>query len=267
MAFDASAGSRSALEAAVRLASRLEAELEGLFVEDVNLLRLAGLPFARAFGAGGASRLDEAEMREALRAHAERAERAMAAAIRGTGVSWRFRTARGSIRAELLAAAAGAECVALGIVGELPARRHPGSTARELLAAVPGSLLLAAPGARTAGPVACLFDGTPAAIGALDRAAQLASAHDRRLTVYLTAPGSDEVERQRRVALERLAGRGLEVRYRRAPATDAWSLGDAILARRPATLVMARPAGMAERDFRQLLARLDGVVWLTPEAA
>ena len=45
VALDASAHSHAALAAAVALAARLHAEIEGLFVEDINLLRLAELPF------------------------------------------------------------------------------------------------------------------------------------------------------------------------------------------------------------------------------
>ncbi|MGD9028912.1 MAG: universal stress protein, partial [Anaerolineae bacterium] len=47
IALDASSHSIAALRAAARLASSLEAELHGLFVEDINLLRAAGLPMAR----------------------------------------------------------------------------------------------------------------------------------------------------------------------------------------------------------------------------
>ena len=47
VALDASTHSLAALETAAGLAARLEAELVGLFVEDINLLRAAELPFAR----------------------------------------------------------------------------------------------------------------------------------------------------------------------------------------------------------------------------
>ena len=47
VALDASAANRTALQTAALLASELQAELQALFVEDINLLRLAELPFAR----------------------------------------------------------------------------------------------------------------------------------------------------------------------------------------------------------------------------
>ncbi|MGD8821809.1 MAG: universal stress protein, partial [Anaerolineales bacterium] len=46
VAVDASSHSRAALEAAAELAASLEVELVGIFVEDINLMRLAELPIA-----------------------------------------------------------------------------------------------------------------------------------------------------------------------------------------------------------------------------
>ena len=59
VALDASPQSEAALRAAAELAALLEAELEGLFVEDINLLHLCGLPFGReirlVYGFGAAA--------------------------------------------------------------------------------------------------------------------------------------------------------------------------------------------------------------------
>ena len=50
---DAASENRSAIDIAVRLAVRTRTPLHGLFVEDQDLLRLAGLPFARQVTIGG----------------------------------------------------------------------------------------------------------------------------------------------------------------------------------------------------------------------
>ena len=57
---DASPRSLSALEVACDLAARFRAELEGLFVEDIDLLRACELPFTREirFFSGARHRLD-----------------------------------------------------------------------------------------------------------------------------------------------------------------------------------------------------------------
>ena len=64
VALDASPHSQAALDAAATLAARVSAELQGLFIEDVNLLRLAELPFAREVGSFTAThrRLDARDL-------------------------------------------------------------------------------------------------------------------------------------------------------------------------------------------------------------
>src|SRR5512146_300494 len=47
IAIDASPHSLAALQAAAEFAARVNAELSGLFVEDINLLRMAELSFVR----------------------------------------------------------------------------------------------------------------------------------------------------------------------------------------------------------------------------
>ena len=49
---DAASENRTAIDTAARLAARAKAPLHGIFVEDEDLLRLAGLPFARQVASG-----------------------------------------------------------------------------------------------------------------------------------------------------------------------------------------------------------------------
>lgn len=102
---------RAALETAAEIAERLGAELVGLFVEDVELLHLAGLPFAREIGFPSATTrsLDVASMERSLRSLAGEARRALAEIAGRAPLRWSFRVARGSALAELFAAAAEAD--------------------------------------------------------------------------------------------------------------------------------------------------------------
>ena len=77
VAVDASPHSLAALDAALRLAADLEAEVIGLFVEDINLLRLAGMPFASEVRTSSAAtyELSSGGMEAGMRAQAARARR------------------------------------------------------------------------------------------------------------------------------------------------------------------------------------------------
>lgn len=182
VALDASADSAAALEAAAGLAALLGAELHGLHVEDVNLLRLPGLSLTTEIDLlTGEPRPLAAEMLERhLRRRAERARRALEQVGRRTRVRWTFRTARGRVAAELLAAEA--DLVTLGVRGH-SLRRGPGSTARELLEGARAPVLLLRRGARLGRTVHAVHDGSPAARRAVRVATDLARRQGAPLTV------------------------------------------------------------------------------------
>lgn len=112
------------LDAVAQAAAALEAELTGLFVEDVELLHFAGLPFAREIGAFSARALDVGTMERRLRSQAEEARRVLAAAAEGKPLRWSFRVERGSVPARVRSALAEADLVVLlGGRGGQPPRR------------------------------------------------------------------------------------------------------------------------------------------------
>jgi hypothetical protein len=91
-------GSAGAPEAVARLAAEMQAELLGLFIEDVELLRFAALPFAAEVGFPSATRraMDLVGLERQMRAQADALRRALAVALDPTAVSWSFRVARAS---------------------------------------------------------------------------------------------------------------------------------------------------------------------------
>lgn len=84
----------------------MEAELLGLFIEDLELLHFAALPFAREIGAASAlaREVDLAGMERLMRERADDLRRSLAEALASGQVSWSFRVARGTVAGELLAA-------------------------------------------------------------------------------------------------------------------------------------------------------------------
>jgi nucleotide-binding universal stress UspA family protein len=121
----------AALENAANLAADLRAELQGLFVEDVNLLRLAGLPFASEIGYAlpRLRKLDVASMEEELRAKATRLHQAIEESARRASVQWSFTVVRGHVTRAMLEAAANVEYLVLGRESTFPAD-FPGKKSR-----------------------------------------------------------------------------------------------------------------------------------------
>lgn len=111
--FDAGAPCQAALEAAALLAADQEAELLALFIEDLDLIHVAGLPFAREIGIASAAQraLDAIAMQRALRASAEEARRTVERIARRLPLRWSFQITRDVLGAEALAVAAAADLI------------------------------------------------------------------------------------------------------------------------------------------------------------
>jgi hypothetical protein len=94
-----------ALEAAAKRAHALDAELIGLFIEDIDLLRFAAMPFACEIGTASGRRraVDPAAMERYMGTRAAEMREALLAAVGRSAVHWSFRVARGSVVDELLA--------------------------------------------------------------------------------------------------------------------------------------------------------------------
>ena len=209
VALDASAHSLAALEEAVALANRLKAEVMGLFVEDINLLRLATSPMARQIGLPSAigEEIDSAMIESGLRAQANQARDALEAAAGRAGVNWSFRTVRGRVAEEVIAAAGESDLLIVGWASRpLSLKVRLGSTALAIAARAPRSVLLLRHGASLARPVAVAFDGSTGAEKALAAAVDLSTHNSGELTVILLTGEKEGIERLKEQVTARLEG-------------------------------------------------------------
>jgi nucleotide-binding universal stress UspA family protein len=181
---DAPSETATAIDTAVRLAARWGVPVHGVFIEDEELIGLAGLPFARQVTLGaGAEPLTRDQVEDHFRAAAERARRELAAAAEQHDVNWSFEVARGPLRADMFAeehdlVVAGATTRPVGAYFRLSSRYWSwmGVAARPFL--------LAKRAWETGGSVFTLLRGRgPQSAQTLGIAAQIAGSHSRTLTV------------------------------------------------------------------------------------
>ncbi len=258
VALDASPHSIAALEAAAELAAHFQAELAGLFVQDVNLLRLAELPFAREVGFFSATRrrLDSRGLERQLRVRARQMRRRLTGLAEETRLQWSFQVARGAIASELLAAAAEADMIILGKAGWSFRRpKRLGSTARAMASQAPGLTLILQQGACLGTPVLVVYDGSDLARKALRTLVSLIEPEEEALNVLLLADGADNVDHLQREASHILAEHEVEVRYRSLTKTNVPKLSDLVQIEGCGTLVL--PAKSVLLKEKALLALLD----------
>jgi nucleotide-binding universal stress UspA family protein len=246
VALDASEESVAALEVAAEMAKRVQAELFGLFVEDANLLKLVQHPFAREVDLATRSgrTLDPATVERELKAQAATARRALERAAEQLHVPWSFRVTRGAVEAELIAAAVGADLVAVGkAIRPFTARARLGRTVRALYAGCSCSLLFAVPDTGGSATVVLAYDGSPVAAKALEVASRIADNDGGRLLVFLIAESGDAVAEHEAAVRRCLRGSALSLMFRRVSGESCAAMLPAIEAERPKLFIVgADPA-------------------------
>lgn len=182
---DAVSEHQAAIDIAVRLAAQTGAPLHGVFIEDEELLHLAGLPFARQVTLGtGAKPVTTQEIEWQLRAAAERARKDLSAAAQQHQVKCSFEIARGGPTMIKSAATEGDLVVAGALTKPVTGQFRLGHRWWSSMETTTGTLLLArnvwsAPGA----VVMLLRNREPGSVRLLEATAQVAAAKDTVLTV------------------------------------------------------------------------------------
>ncbi len=264
LALDLSPESRAAAEAAVDLARALRAEIEGLFVEDLELLSMAQNPSARQVDPlGGAMRqLEPGALERRLRVQAERARGLLERSATSRGVSWSFRVVRGRVAETLRVAATSVDWVALGRRSGTSRTGRLGSAARAVLSEAVGALVTSSHLPRPKAPLVVLYDGSPAAERAARMAASLTGEGPRRIDAFLLAAGEQERDALRGQVEEILGG------LPRAPLwistqDHPWESIAKALGERSAGLLLL-PAGgrLSAPELEELIATLELPVFL-----
>lgn len=251
VALDASRQSLYSLEIAAALASRRQAELLGLFIEDVNLIHLAGLPFAREVDRflAVAREIDSLRITRALRAEAEQVRRVLSRVAEELKVPSSFQVVRGHYIAEALSAATSMDVLLLCRMGR--ARSQAWGTA----------FAGQAPQGMGQRPVGVIYDGTPASDRALVMAGEIAHAEGSRLVVLLVAGEADALRAR---AVHSLGDLSPSARFVVIPSIEPAHLAYAVGREGCAFLVLPRESLSREATTTALLEGIECPVALVP---
>lgn len=215
VALDGSPSSLAALHVAAELASRFDAELLGLYVRDIHLLRLAELPFAQEISLFSmrTRRLSPEFVRQQLRMQARLARRAMAATAAVAHVRWTFHIEEGIVETQLLSAARETDIILLGRSG-WSKRQRLGSTARAVAERSQQPAIVVQEGTNIRLPLGVVFDGSDAAKRSLEAAVHLLRNRSDYLKVLIVAPNSEVARELQREVSAWARDRRMVVQYR-----------------------------------------------------
>lgn len=257
VAFDPSPHGRAAVEMAGHLAALLEAELEGLYVEDERLLLLEKLGRLREVDSvsGRVRRIRAGDVERQLRAEAATVRRILASVGSRFGVHWTFRVVRGRVDAEVRQAAAGSDLVTLGMRSRT-AGRGPGSTVRALVAGRERPVMIIRRGMRLRPDVHVLDDGSEGGRRAVEVGERMTRSPRSALTIHVAREGDPAVTAEGVEAVRRRLGAQGRSDARVVPAADEPRGPAAILSRRHCGLLIVPRSQVAEEGgLERLLGR------------
>ena len=248
VALDDSPRSAAALAAAASLAAEFDAELAGLFIEDLNLQHLAGLPFAREFSllSGVGRPFSRGDVEQTWRQEADTLQRQLAAEAERLSLRWSFRVARGRVAAEVHTQAQAFDLVVLG--------KRTGidivSVARTAVTSV-----AAYP---RAGPILVLFEDVSTSAQSLELGAALARRNAADLVLLISAGSEDAFRSACDQAQAALNTHAMSGRCSWLPAVEGAGLAAVVQRESAACLVLAkRDRFLKQAGFEQLLDQIE----------
>ena len=263
VALDDSTKAIGLLRSAAELAETLDAELIGLFVEDIDLLRAAELPFFREIDliTKTRRRLDRRQIERILQDRAGEIRSEAERLLQETTIQWRFRIARGHVSEEIKNAAADVDLLIMA--RSTMSDRRLGSSARNLARAVPGNLLLLEPSAERYNNLVTIFDGSDKALHAMETAAHLAEAQAALLTIAVVADSTKTAKNLQREASFWLRDHGIDARFRWILPPQSTRLAEIVGSEGQCMLILPDESSLLEHeDISDLLSDLACPVFL-----
>lgn len=254
VALDASSNSREALTVAAGLARTLHSEIAGLFIEDINLVRLSELPFAREviFAESTLRNIESEGLQRRLKTRAAILRRELNELASEYKLTGTFQVVQGSVNREILSAALKTDMLAVGRLGHsIFGRTRLGSTAREVVTRATSTVLLVKSGVES-GPIMALFDGSKSGLRALHLAAELVDrVGDLRILAW--APDEQSAFDRRQLAIKLLKANESPAQFQHLSGDNPQKVIEWVNRQKGSLLILGGGDGSLPDDILQIL--------------
>ncbi len=217
---DSGTQTQTELDALAELAHRLQAELQGLFIEDANMMRLSEYTETTAYRLVSSSlyATDQGMLARAVRAQASRSRRLVESVTRRRQVRSSFQVRQGELVAELLAAVQAGDLIVLTkTFGHLPAVLDSHVFMRAFSESAASAVLLFNPSSKLTGAITVVYDGSAAADTALAVASDIAVLDGHQIDVVMQSSRLDQIESWQSDIHQRLATQGVDSSFLHFP--------------------------------------------------
>ena len=226
-----------------------------MFVEDINLIRLAKLPFTEEIRilANKPAPLNAEDVQRRLKTQATLLRYELEQIATNHELEWRFDVVRGLVTQELLRAAKGADLLILGRSSQQKGlHKRIGSTALTAVHQADSPVLIVTPDINFYHPILLLYDGSAAAEHALHLSISLAQT-SRQIQILLSSNNEVEVTRCKNSVANILNGSDIYYSYHLPTASVANHLLETIQDVQPSIIVYGHGTDTTWFDAIELL--------------
>lgn len=259
VAIDTSSHSQAALEAAIALAKTMEANIQGLFVQDELWNRITQLPSTRAVNAltGDVLPLEHEMLEDQVTLLKHRLRRKLEYLSRRNKVkhSWIF--TRGKVEEKILEAAETADLITIGIRGHSLRKKKLGSSAKAIIQKAEKPVLILKEGLRLGNTLTAVYDASKESQKGIKLALKIAKKNNSPLSI-MVVDNNPEVLDQRSKELQKMLGdTSVSVEIVLMDRMDLGSFLNSINQRNSGLLIIPKSQPLLSKSFETVLNHIN----------
>jgi nucleotide-binding universal stress UspA family protein len=259
VAIDTSTHSQAALEAAVTLAKTMEANLQGLFVQDEIWQKLSQLPSTSSVNTltGNVIPLESETLEDHINLLRNRLRRKMEYLSRRNKVTYSWNSLRGKVEDKILEASKNADLITIGLKGKSASRKRIGSSAKKIIQQAHKPVLVLKEGLHLGRTLTVVYDASRESQKGIKLALKIAEKNNSSINV-LVVDNNPEVLDQRSKELENLVeGAGVAVNVELMKNTDLGSFLNSINEQHSGLLIVPKNQPLLEKSFETVLLHIN----------
>jgi len=259
VAIDTSTHSQAALEAAVALAKTMEANLQGLFVQDEVWQKLSKLPSTSTINTltGNVLPLESETLEDHINLLRNRLRRKMEFLSRRNKVTYSWSSMQGKVEDKILEASENADLITIGLKGKSASRKRIGSSARTIIKKADKPVLILKEGLHLGTTLTVVYDASEESQKGIRLALKIAKKNNSSLKV-LVVDNNPEVLDQRSKELESLLeGAQISVNVELIKNTDLGSFLNTINQQHSGLLIIPKNQPLLSKSFETILLHIN----------
>jgi len=259
VAIDTSTHSQAALEAAVALAKTMEANLQGLFVQDEVWQKLSKLPSTSTINTltGNVLPLESETLEDHINLLRNRLRRKMEFLSRRNKVTYSWSSMQGKVEDKILEASENADLITIGLKGKSASRKRIGSSARTIIKKADKPVLILKEGLHLGTTLTVVYDASEESQKGIRLALKIAKKNNSSLKV-LVVDNNPEVLDQRSKELESLLeGAQISVNVELMENTDLGSFLNTINQQHSGLLIIPKNQPLLSKSFETILLHIN----------